>query len=160
MNKHLAVILKVMPLAGIFVSCSQKDISSFKEKIDYKTNWQRIRYHIKQQRNYKNSSLSLARENRKLRIKSNKMIFEIQELKAEIALLKNQHRSDKKWNRSTKKPGRKIASESQTMQISENRLKTEQAFLLARNEYKRKNYPKAFEYFQSFAQKFPQHKKN
>ena len=155
MSNYFILIIGTILLSGTLSGCSEEDIAWLEDKADYKANWQRIRYRIKQKKNYKNASLALARENRKLRIKSNKMLFEIQELKAEITLLKNQKTFTKKLPTKIEEYGRKIAGTHTT----EKEWNAEQAFLLAENEFKRKNYSKAFEHFQFFAQKFPQHKR-
>ena len=146
-------------LLGISTGCNNKKIEEGKvwleKKTDYKNRWQRIRYHVRKQKEYKNLSLALSKRNRELRVQNNQMRYNLQELKAELTFVKNPKNSGKKWSPMS----RNIASLSPKRAPAQMQWRAEQAFLLAENEYKRKNYPKAFEYFQSFAQKFPQSKR-
>ena len=160
MAKYCATKIGIVVLLGLFLGCSQEDMAWLEDKADYKTNWQRLRYRLKEQKNYKNTALTLARENRNLRIRNNKMLFEINQLKGELALLKNPSQSGKKWSDLMKK-NQKIASINaiRSPAMKKQNWKAEQAFFLAEKEFKKRNYTKAFEHFQSFAQNFPQHKR-
>ena len=154
MGKRSKSILCGILVMGITTGCNDQTKQWIQNKTDYKNRWQRIRYHVKEQKKYRNLSLSLAKRNRELRVQNNKMSFEIQELKAELVYLRGQKKSGKKWSQTHPIKNKFLKRKPAHIEWS-----SEQAFLLAENEFKRKNYPKAFEYFQSFAQKYPQSKR-
>ena len=159
MEKPSVIILCGVLIAAIFGSCDSEKINQGKvwlqNKTNYKIKWQQLRYHVRKQKEYKDAAIALAQRNRELRIKNNKMMFEIQELQAKLAFAQKQTMSNKKWREQSNIQARRPAGLFSKPASAQQNWRENQDFLLAENEFKRKNYSKAFEYFQSYAKKYP-----
>lgn len=115
--------------------------------------------------NYRVKSLTLARENRRLKAEISRLRFEIQSIRAESTHLKSDMDDEVGAISSRKSVGRSIAAsiapaypKNDLVKYSIYNWRAEKLLAIAEDAYKNRQYDKSAQFFKSLTRRFPDHK--